>query len=79
MSFFTTWFVVFSVGLLAVMSPGPDFVLTIRNSLVYSRRAGIYTGLRRDVASKVPRLLKKSFSVKLLGILTGQGELAHIR
>jgi len=25
----------FSVGLLAVMSPGPDFVLTIRNSLVY--------------------------------------------
>jgi len=29
----------FSVGLLAVMSPGPDFVLTIRNSLVYSRRA----------------------------------------
>ncbi len=43
MSFFTTWFVVFSVGLLAVLSPGPDFVLTIRNSLVYSRRAGIYT------------------------------------
>jgi len=29
----------FFVGLLAVMSPGPDFVLTIRNSLVYSRRA----------------------------------------
>lgn len=45
MSFFTTWFVVFSVGLLAVMSPGPDFVLTIRNSLVYSRRAGIYTAI----------------------------------
>lgn len=45
MSFLTTWFVVFSVGLLAVISPGPDFVLTIRNSLVYSRRAGIYTAL----------------------------------
>jgi len=42
---FSTWFVVFSVGLLAVMSPGPDFVLTIRNSLVYSRRAGIYTAI----------------------------------
>lgn len=45
MSFFTTWFVVFSVGLIAVISPGPDFVLTIRNSLVYSRRAGVYTAI----------------------------------
>lgn len=42
-SFFTTWFVVFSVGLIAVISPGPDFVLTMQNSLVYSRRTGIYT------------------------------------
>jgi RhtB (resistance to homoserine/threonine) family protein len=45
MTFFTTWFVVFSVGLIAVISPGPDFVLTMRNSLVYSRRAGIYTAV----------------------------------
>ena len=45
MSFFTTWFVVFSVGLVAVMSPGPDFVLTMRNSLIYSRRTGIYTAI----------------------------------
>lgn len=43
MSFLTTWLVVFSVGLLAVISPGPDLVLTMRNSLVYSRRTGIYT------------------------------------
>jgi len=42
MSFFHNLVRRFSVGLLAVMSPGPDFVLTIRNSLVYSRRAGIY-------------------------------------
>lgn len=45
MSFFTTWFVVFSVGLIAVISPGPDLVLTMRNSLVYSRRTGIYTAV----------------------------------
>jgi RhtB (resistance to homoserine/threonine) family protein len=43
MSFFTDWMTVFTVGLVAVISPGPDFTLTLRNSLAYSRRAGIYT------------------------------------
>jgi len=42
MSFFTTWFVVFLSDHLRSMSPGPDFVLTIRNSLVYSRRADLH-------------------------------------
>jgi hypothetical protein len=27
------------VGLLAVMSPGPDFIIVTRNSLLYSKRA----------------------------------------
>ncbi|MEK7720016.1 MAG: LysE family transporter [Bacteroidota bacterium] len=27
------------------MSPGPDFVMTVRNTLCYSRRSGIFTGL----------------------------------
>lgn len=31
--------------LLAVMSPGPDFIMISRNSLVYSRRAGVYAAL----------------------------------
>jgi len=31
------------IHILAVMSPGPDFVISVRNSLVYSRRAGILT------------------------------------
>jgi len=30
---------------LAAMSPGPDFVMAVRNSLNYSRRTGIYTGI----------------------------------
>lgn len=34
---------VFILNLLAAVSPGPDFVMTVRNSLCYSRRAGIYT------------------------------------
>ncbi|HEY5511782.1 MAG TPA: LysE family transporter [Prolixibacteraceae bacterium] len=33
------------LNLLAVMSPGPDFVMVVRNSLCYSRRAGVYTSL----------------------------------
>jgi RhtB (resistance to homoserine/threonine) family protein len=33
------------IHLLAVMSPGPDFVLISRNSLVYSRKAGIFSAL----------------------------------
>lgn len=31
--------------LLAVMSPGPDFFMTVRNSLTYSRKTGIWTGI----------------------------------
>lgn len=31
--------------LLAVISPGPDFVMITRNSLIYSRRTGIYSAL----------------------------------
>jgi len=33
------------VGLLAVMSPGPDFIIVTRNSLLYSKRAGLFTTL----------------------------------
>jgi RhtB (resistance to homoserine/threonine) family protein len=33
------------LNLLAAMSPGPDFVMTVRNSLCYSRRSGIFTSL----------------------------------
>lgn len=32
-----------SIHLLAVMSPGPDFALILRNSLCLSRRSGMYT------------------------------------
>lgn len=33
------------VHLLAVISPGPDFVMITRNSLVYSRRTGFYSAI----------------------------------
>lgn len=33
------------IQLLAIMSPGPDFAMICRNSLVYSRRTGVYSAL----------------------------------
>jgi RhtB (resistance to homoserine/threonine) family protein len=33
------------INVLGAVSPGPDFIITVRNSLKYSRRAGILTGL----------------------------------
>lgn len=31
------------IHLLAVMSPGPDFLMAVRNALAYSRRTGVWT------------------------------------
>lgn len=33
------------ITLLAAISPGPDFAMVSRNSVIYSRRAGIYTAV----------------------------------
>ncbi|HEX5456170.1 MAG TPA: LysE family transporter [Candidatus Saccharimonadales bacterium] len=33
------------IHFLAVVSPGPDFIMIVRNSLVYSRRTGVYSAL----------------------------------
>lgn len=37
------WFTLIVVFTLAVLSPGPDFVVAVRNSLLYSRKVGIVT------------------------------------
>ncbi|RKU00292.1 amino acid transporter [Burkholderia sp. Nafp2/4-1b] len=39
----TEWIVVVTITLLAVISPGPDFAMVTRNSLMLSRRAGLLT------------------------------------
>jgi RhtB (resistance to homoserine/threonine) family protein len=36
---------VIGIHLLAVMSPGPDFIMLVRNALTYSRKTGIYTAI----------------------------------
>lgn len=45
MHFLSDWFTIFVVGCLAVMSPGPNFFITLRNTLAYSRQAGVYTAV----------------------------------
>jgi RhtB (resistance to homoserine/threonine) family protein len=39
------WLAVISITLFAVISPGPDFAIVSRNSLLLSRRAGLMTAL----------------------------------
>ena len=34
-----------AIGLLGAMSPGPDFAVVTKNSILFSRRAGLYTAL----------------------------------
>lgn len=45
MPYLQTFFTVALVHLLAVISPGPDFMMITRNSLVYSRKTGIYSAI----------------------------------
>jgi threonine/homoserine/homoserine lactone efflux protein len=43
MPYLTEFLTVAFIHFLGVMSPGPDFAMISRNSLVYSRRTGIYS------------------------------------
>ena len=44
-NYVTDFFIIAGLHLLAVMSPGPDFVMVSRNSLIYSRKTGIFSAL----------------------------------
>ncbi len=57
--------IVASVHLLAVMSPGPDFAMVMRNSLVYSRRTGILAALGLALGI----LLHVSYSLLGIGLI----------
>ncbi|ACA19670.1 Lysine exporter protein (LYSE/YGGA) [Methylobacterium sp. 4-46] len=49
----TEWLAVIVITTLAVISPGPDFAMVSRNSLVLSRRAGLLTALGIDLGVAV--------------------------
>jgi threonine/homoserine/homoserine lactone efflux protein len=56
--------------LLAVISPGPDFVMALKNSLTYSRKTGIYTAIGFGMGIGVHIL----YSFAGLAILISQSE-----
>ena len=45
MEFFSEWLLLVIVFGFAVVAPGPDFVMAVRNSIVFSRRAGLFTAV----------------------------------
>lgn len=44
-TFLTNWFMLIVVFTVALASPGPDFVMAVRNSIMGSRQAGIFTAI----------------------------------
>lgn len=44
-SYFSEFVTVLTITLLAIITPGPDFIIVARNSLTYSRRSGVFTAL----------------------------------
>lgn len=45
MDFYAEWLMLIAVSGIAMVSPGPDFVMAVRNSIVYSRKIGIFTAI----------------------------------
>jgi RhtB (resistance to homoserine/threonine) family protein len=58
--------------LLAAISPGPDFALVTRNSLMYSRKAGIYTAFGISVSI----LIHATYCILGLAILISESPFA---
>lgn len=44
-AYLSNWLLLVAVFGAAVVAPGPDFVMSVRNSLLYGRRAGVFTAL----------------------------------
>lgn len=51
MPLLSDWLTVFIVGLVVVVTPGANFTMTMRNSLVHSRQAGLYTAFGVGIGS----------------------------
>lgn len=61
------------IHLLAVISPGPDFLILVRNSLSYGRKAGIWTALGIGCGIIIHIL----YSFIGLGLLISQSEFLY--
>lgn len=68
MSYLAEFATVAAVHLLAVASPGPDFALVSKNSLSYSRRAGVYSAIGVGLGI----LVHVTYSLIGIGVLMAQ-------
>ncbi len=68
MPYLPEFLTVAAVHLLAAMSPGPDFVMITRNSLIYSKRTGIYS----SVGLALGILLHITYSMVGIGLIISQ-------
>lgn len=66
-------FLVAVVSLLAAISPGPDFFIVVRNSLVYSRKAGILTSF--GVATAL--IIHLSYTILGIGVLIAENSIVY--
>lgn len=66
--FMQEFLIVAGIHLLAVMSPGPDFAMVMRNSLVYSRRTGVLAA----VGLALGIMLHVTYSLLGIGLIISQ-------
>jgi len=45
MEYLSLFWIVFAIFIPALIMPGPDFIITVRNSLTYSKKVWLYTAL----------------------------------
>jgi RhtB (resistance to homoserine/threonine) family protein len=62
------FFTIALIHLLAVMSPGPDFAMISRNSLIYSKKAGLFSALGLGAGI----LVHVTYSLLGIGLLISQ-------
>ncbi len=68
MDFVSIFLTVAVIHLLAVMSPGPDFIMIARNTLAYSRRSGVYSAVGLGLGI----LVHVAYSLVGIGLLISQ-------
>jgi RhtB (resistance to homoserine/threonine) family protein len=73
-SYWIEWAAIAGVHLVAVASPGPDFTVTLRESLKYGARTGIYTAI--GIGSAI--FLHVLYSLLGLGLIISQNEWLYL-
>lgn len=68
MPLLSDWLTVFIVGLVVVVTPGANFTMTVRNSLVHSRQAGLYTAFGVGIGS----IIHVTYCLLGIGVIISQ-------